>query len=188
MTEPYVGEIRLFAFNRLPPGWLFCQGQEEQIQKMPLLHAAIGTTYGGDGVKTFRLPDLRGRAGIHCGAGTDKTSAYTQGRMVGVEAVSLTVATTPPHFHVVQTADVTGTTAAPAGHYFARPVLSSTYEPVAMYSSNPMPQVPLNPAAVGSVGGGQAHNNMQPFVVLAYAIAYLGVFSNTRLINVERRL
>ncbi len=178
MTEPYLGEIQLFAFNYAPRGWMLCQGQTLQTREYAALFALLGTMYGGDGRTTFMLPDLRGRSPVNWGAATTTTSAYTQGKQAGAETVTITAATLPAHTHVVSGYSDNGTTSPGGANYFAQPVISTTalLPQEAYVPPNVGNPIALNPAAVSSVGGGQPHDNMQPYLTLNYCIAVTGIF------------
>src|SRR3954471_14530174 len=118
MAQPYIGEIRIFAGNFAPAGWAFCDGAQLSISENTNLFQLIGTTYGGDGQQTFRLPDLRGRVPIHMGTGTTGTT-YQLGEQVGVESVTLTVNQIPQHNHSLMATTATGTQANPGGNLLA---------------------------------------------------------------------
>ncbi len=113
MGQPYIGEIRMFAGNFAPAGWMLCAGQTLPISEYEVLFQLIGTTYGGDGQETFNLPDLRGRVPIHMGTGPDGTT-YQQGEMGGVEEVTLTVQQIPNHNHALLASTAEGTQNSPA--------------------------------------------------------------------------
>lgn len=185
MATPYLSEIRLFAFNFPPKGWAFCQGQILPISQNQALFALIGTFYGGNGVTTFQLPDLRGRAVISQGQGPGLQS-YAVGQQLGVETVTLTAAEMPAHTH---TADPTQVTAAlpcvnaaanqtsPSGNVpgIEAASLTATYSTAASDSSMGAAAIAAGIAA-SNVGGGTAHTNMQPFITLSYCIALQGIF------------
>ena len=135
MSSPFIGEIRMFAGNFAPVGWLFCDGSLLDISTFDTLFALIGTTYGGDGQSTFALPDLRGRVPIHQGPG------FAQGQMGGEETVTLTVAQLPAHGHSPQANSNPGTASSPAGAVWANSTLSQ-------YSNAP-PSINMDPAALG---------------------------------------
>src|SRR5215472_6168225 len=153
MSQPYVGEIRMFAGNFAPAGWMFCEGQLHPISENETLYNLIGTTYGGDGQSTFALPDLRGRVPIHFGNG------FTLAETGGVETVTLTTQQIPAHSHPVLATNNVGNAAAPQGQVLAAgsSVASPPYGTDAPQSSRP-------PIAIGSVGGSQPHNNFQPYL------------------------
>ncbi len=165
MSNPYVGEIRMFGGNFAPLGWAFCSGQLLSISENDTLFQLIGTTYGGDGQNTFALPDLRGRLPIHQGSG------YVQGESGGVEQVMLTPSHIPSHTHAVMAASGTGRARTPEG---AVPAGSGTAQ---VYSTG-APDVNLAAAAVGSAGAPaqQAHDNLQPFLCVNFIISLYGIF------------
>src|ERR1700674_437779 len=134
MSSPFIGEIRMFAGNFAPVGWLFCDGSLQNISTFDTLFALIGTTYGGDGQSTFALPDLSGRVPIHQGPG------FAQGQMGGEEKVTLTVAQLPAHGHSPQANSNPGTASSPAGSVWANSTLNQ-------YSNAP-PSINMDPAAL----------------------------------------
>jgi microcystin-dependent protein len=162
MGTPYVGEIRMFAGNFAPAGWMLCQGQLLPISDYDTLFTLIGTTYGGDGQSTFALPNLQSRVPIHQGSG------FTLAQTGGEEQVTLTVNQMPAHTHVPQANSGTGTQNSPAGNVWA----NSANLP---YSPN-APSASMDPAAVGLAGGSQPHDNMVPFLVINFIISLFGVF------------
>lgn len=162
MGQPYVGEIRMFAGNFAPAGWMLCQGQLLPISEFETLFNLIGTTYGGDGQSTFALPNLQSRVPMHQGNG------FTLAQAAGTETVTLTTSQIPAHSHVPQANSGSGTQNSPSGNVWA----SSTNLP---YSTN-APSAAMDPAAVGSSGGSQPHDNMVPFLVINFIISLFGVF------------
>ena len=163
--DNYLSEIRLFPWNWAPKGWALCQGQLMSIAQNAALFSLLGTTYGGNGVSTFALPDLRSRAAIHLYGGT-----YPQGSFGGLEAVMLNSNELPLHTHTFMAVGSPGTAAAPDAHLLANNANSHNY-----YAA-PTSPVHLNPASVSTVGQNGAHNNMQPYLVLNYCICIQGVF------------
>jgi microcystin-dependent protein len=163
MAQPYVGEIRMFAGNFAPAGWLFCDGQLLPISENETLFNLIGTTYGGDGQETFALPDLRGRVPVHQGNGTTLAEAG------GAETVTLTVAQSPKHGHTFVVSTNNATTANPSGNVLAQ---TPSYTPYAAFN----PSTPLNAASVTSVGGSQPHDNMQPYLCVDFIISLFGIY------------
>lgn len=166
LAQPYVGEIRMFAGNFAPAGWALCQGQMIDIYENDTLFTLIGTTYGGDGITTFALPDLRGRAPIHMGQGPGNN--YVIGEQGGVETVTLTTNQTPIHGNGTTSTDP-GTTANPQGGGSAKAVLDRQELNIYSTSSTNTVQGP-------QAGGSQPHENMQPFLVINYIISLYGVF------------
>ena len=165
MAQPYVGEIRMFAGNFAPSGWMFCQGQLLPISQNETLFQLIGTTYGGDGQETFQLPDLRGRIPIHQGNG------FILAQTGGVESVTLTVQQIPSHTHVAIGAAATGDQTSANG---ALPANSVTITP---YLNSP-PDSSFNAGAVGPTGGSQPHTNFQPYLCIDFIISLFGIFPN----------
>ena len=165
MPEPLLGEIRIAAWNYEPPGWMFCAGQTLPIAQYSQLFSLIGTTYGGDGETSFKLPDLRGRLPIHHGWDTDV------GMAGGVEEVVLTTSEMPAHTHTLIASADQGRAADPSYDVFAR----SHTETVFPYVDD-VPDVRLNPQVVGAAGEGRPHENMPPFVCVNYVIAVQGTY------------
>lgn len=167
--DPYVGEIRLFAGNFVPVGWVLCDGRQLQISQYNPLYALIGTTYGGDGKTTFNIPDLRGRVPVHKGQGTGLTTR-TLGSTYGAEAVALATANIPAHTHVISIGG-DATTAIPTNNYLGN---SIGYN---LYSSAGQGDSTMNPLEVSSTTTvGQPHNNMMPSFCLNYIMALTGIF------------
>lgn len=164
--EPLLGQIILFAGNFAPRGWAFCDGQLLPISSNSALFSILGTTYGGDGRTSFALPDLRGRVPMHAGSGPG-LSPRSIGQKVGTENVTLTDEQIPSHSHELKASPLPPDSATPGNT-----VLGATQ----IYNSAVSPLVDMNAGAVGSVGGSQAHNNMQPTLVTNYIIALQGVF------------
>ncbi|MEO6280461.1 tail fiber protein [Roseateles sp.] len=167
MSNPYVGEIRLFAGSFSPTGWMLCQGQLVSIAENDVLFQLIGTTYGGDGQNTFALPDLRGRVPVHQGLGP-ATSARTLGELGGTETITLVRNEMPAHTHALQASAATASGTAPGGA-----VLAATT--VASYGPAPATTA-MTASAVGSAGGGQPHQNMAPTLAVNYIISLYGIY------------
>ncbi len=170
MAEPFLGEIKIFAGNFAPSGWAFCDGSLRAIAQDEALFNLIGTTYGGDGVATFALPDLRGRVPIHQGQGSGLTNRLP-GESGGQETVSLTPQQLPAHTHPPNCASTGGNSISPAGNYWATDPGGNT----AAYSSA-APDSNLNGAAIAPSGQGLPHNNVSPFVAITYIISLFGIF------------
>jgi len=164
MSEPFLAEIRIYGFNFAPRGWALCDGQILPINQNQSLYSLLGTTYGGDGRTTFALPDLRGRVPIHVGAG------HTLGARGGEETHTLTVQEVPSHGHAFQAS--TGGANTPVG---AGAVLATT-EAADIYVGNTMSVQAMSAAQIAPMGGGQAHENRQPFQVVNFCIALQGLF------------
>jgi microcystin-dependent protein len=163
MAQPYVGEIRMFAGNFPPSGWLFCQGQLLAISQNETLFQLIGTTYGGDGQSTFALPDLRGRIPIHQGNG------FIIAETGGAEEITLTVQQIPAHTHPLLATTSVGTAASPQGSVLAASGSSNVYRP------GPT-AVTLSNQTVAPTGGSQPHSNTQPFLCIDFIISLFGIF------------
>jgi len=171
MSDPYLSEIRIFSFNFAPKNWAFCNGQTMSIQQNVALFSLLGTTYGGDGIRTFQLPNLQGNVPISWGNGAG-LSPYTLGEVGGVTNVTLTAATVPQHMHNFNATTMVSATALPTGAVFGNNTGGSG---IANYSSFATAD-PLNPATVELAGGNLPHNNLQPFLVLNFCIALSGIF------------
>lgn len=163
MADPYIGEIRMFAGNFAPAGWMFCEGQLLAISENEALFALIGTTYGGDGESTFGLPDLRGRVPIHQGGGLVLSETG------GTEEVTLTVNQIPGHLHGFSANPGSGTSANVQGN------LLSTSSAVQVYRESTANQN-MNAAAIGSAGGSRPHANLQPYLCVDFIISLFGIF------------
>ena len=163
MAQPYVGEIRMFAGNFAPAGWMFCEGQLLPISENETLFQLIGTTYGGDGQSTFALPDLRGRIPIHQGNG------FILAETGGAEEITLTVNQIPAHSHALLASGGPGNANTPAGNMIGESAA------VKIYTSE-APTANLNPSAVVSTGGSQPHSNFQPYLCVSFIISLFGIF------------
>ncbi len=163
MAQPYVGEIRMFAGNFAPAGWMFCEGQILPISENETLFQLIGTTYGGDGQSNFALPDLRGRIPIHQGNG------FILAETGGVESVTLTMSQIPSHSHGFTATDASGTQSSPAGNRLAQ---SRNIVPYI----NEAPNGNMQGGIVGPSGGSQPHSNMQPYLCVSFIISLFGIF------------
>jgi microcystin-dependent protein len=165
MAQPYVGEIRMFAGNFAPAGWMFCEGQLLPISEYETLFNLIGTTYGGDGQSTFALPDLRGRIPIHQGNG------FILAETGGAEAITLTVNQIPAHSHPFLASTQTGTGANPEGN-----VLDQTSGTIFMYIDGQGPDGAMSAGMISPVGGSQPHTNFQPYLCVDFIISLFGIF------------
>ena len=170
MSQPYVGEIRIFAGNFAPSGWMLCQGQLLAISENETLFQLIGTTYGGDGQSTFALPDLQGRVPMHAGQGPGISQNYILGEKGGVESVTLTIGQIPAHAHNVLAAGTQGDT----GHC-SNNMLGDGAGGLTQYHAGPEPATMLA-TALQNVGGSQPHDNFQPYLVVNFIISLFGVF------------
>jgi microcystin-dependent protein len=163
MAQPYVGEIRMFAGNFAPAGWMFCEGQLLAISEYDTLFNLVGTTYGGDGQSTFALPDLRGRLPLHQGGG------FTLAETGGVEQVTLTVSQLPAHAHSLAASTNDASAANAAGNVLAQ---TASYTP---YVSSVVPVTALAPS-LATTGGSQPHSNFQPYLCIDFIISLFGIF------------
>ena len=170
MGQPYVGEIRMFAGNFAPVGWMFCQGQLLPISEEETLFNLIGTTYGGDGQSTFALPDLRGRVPLHMG-NPPSGGSFVIGENGGVETVTLTQQQIPQHTHALQASNAVANAATPQSNLTGQ-AAAKLYH-VLPPSTGP---VFLNPQSVTSTGGSQPHQNMQPYLCVSFIISLFGIF------------
>lgn len=160
MSEAFLGELRIVAFNFPPKGWAFCNGQIMAIQQNAALFSLLGTTYGGNGVQNFQLPNLQGRAPMHVG------DQSPQGQQAGEANHTLIVAELAPHTHAIA-----GTSDAPSQTPVGSWPSSSGHLPYA-----PTPNTTLHPSAINPGGGGQSHNNLPPYLVVNFCIALVGIF------------
>lgn len=168
MAEPFIGEIRVVGFGFAPRGWAPCNGQILPIAQNQALFAILGTTYGGNGQTTFALPDLRGRAPMSWGQGPG-LSNRTLGESAGEAAVTLTTNQIPMHPHLASGASGAGTANTPTGNIWAAGTQQDNH-----YA--PSSDTTMNPGAIGSTGGSQPHNNVQPSLSLMFVIALVGIF------------
>ncbi len=164
MAEPFLSEIRLFSFGFPPKGWALCDGQLLPIAQNQGLFSLLGTTYGGDGRVNFGLPNLRGRVPIHMGGG------HTLGERGGEQAHTLAISELPMHTHSANATSIAATASNPATTRMpARASGANLYAAASNLTA-------LDAQAIPSVGGSQAHLNMQPFLVLNFCIALQGIF------------
>ena len=165
MSQPFVGEIRMFGGNFAPAGWAFCDGSLLPISENETLFQLIGTTYGGDGQTTFALPDLRGRIPVHVGPG------FTLGEQGGAETVTLTVQQLPVHSHAANAVSGSANSSASPGN-------NTTWGGVT--SGNPYTDQPgdvtMNPGSIGLSGGSQPHDNFMPYLCVNFILSLFGVF------------
>jgi len=164
--EPFLSEIQLYSFAFAPKNWAMCNGQLLPINQNQPLFALLGTTFGGNGQTNFALPNLRGRVAIHTGNG------HTLGETGGQESHVLTSSELAAHTHVAQADAKAGN----ANSFNPQAAYPADTSPVLAYSSGSANMVAMSPAMVSSIGGGQAHENRQPYLTLNYCIALAGVF------------
>ncbi len=162
MSEPFVGEIRVFPYGFAPRGWALCNGDVLPIQSNQALFSILGTTYGGDGVTTFALPNLQGRVPVHPGNG------ITLGEASGEEAHTLAISEMPVHNHMAAGSSSPASTKVAAANVWAA-------TPHLIYSDTPGNQL-MSPQALGTAGSSQPHGNMQPYLALSFCIALEGIF------------
>lgn len=163
MAQPYVGEIRMFAGNFAPAGWMFCEGQLLPISENETLFNLIGTTYGGDGQSTFALPDLRGRIPIHQGNG------FILAETGGAEEITLTVSQIPAHSHPMLASTNVSQDPNPSGKVVGQSGSALLYIQDTTDSN-------MSPLAALSVGGSQPHTNFQPYLCVDFIISLFGIF------------
>jgi microcystin-dependent protein len=169
--DNFLGEIRLFGGTFAPAGWALCNGATLDIASNDALFVLLGTTYGGDGIQTFALPDLRGRVPLHQGAvSTEPSVSYVIGQTGGTPSVTLTANDLPSHTHPLTIASATGTSADPTGN-----VIGAVASATLLYF-DAAPGTALDPRMVGPAGNGVPHDNMQPYAVMNYIIATEGIF------------
>jgi len=163
MSNPYIGEIRMFGGSFPPAGWAFCNGATIPISENETLFQVIGTTYGGDGQETFNLPNLQSRVPVHMNA------SYVIGEQAGVESVTLTTQQIPNHTHSLLGSTGNGAQAGPAGNVLASSTVMAPYASESADSA-------MAASSIGPVGGSQPHENMQPYLVINYIISLFGIF------------
>jgi len=163
MGQPFVGEIRMFAGNFAPAGWMFCEGQLLPISENETLFQLIGTTYGGDGEETFALPDLRGRLPMHRGNG------FIQAETGGAEEITLTVNQIPAHNHAFLVSTASAGLSSPLNS------LPGNSPSIDLYLED-VTAVDFSPQAMTPVGGNQPHTNFQPYLCVDFIISLFGVF------------
>jgi len=169
VSEPFLSEIKIMSFGFAPKGWAQCNGQFLPINQNQALFSLLGTVYGGNGQTTFALPDLRGCVPLHEGSG------HTLGEKAGAQAVTLSINQLPTHVHdfsantCVQSASANATAGVPTSNFWAN-------SGRAAYSTGGVSLGAMSPQAVSTVGGSQAHQNMQPFLALNFCIALQGIF------------
>jgi microcystin-dependent protein len=172
MSEPFIGEIRLFSFTRAPVGWELCQGQLLPIAQNDALFSLLGTAYGGDGRTTFALPDLRGRIPLKFGAGPAQPD-YAIGQRVGMEQVTLTEPQLPGHSHTFFANSAKATASAPADT-----VQLGALNPDTMYvtDASGLSTAQANATSIAPTGGNRSHDNMMPTLTVSYCIATTGIY------------
>jgi microcystin-dependent protein len=172
MSQPYVGEIRMFGFNRTPNGWMACDGSLQSIAEYEVLYTLIGTTYGGDGQSTFGLPDLRGRLPIHQGQGPG-LSSYVLGQKSGTESVTLTQAQMPAHTHTVVATTAAANSLSPGPTLLPAAVSGDTLYVTDLTGAT---AIAMSAQSTSVSGGSQPHENCMPTLTVQYCIAWAGIF------------
>ena len=172
MSQPFIGEIRMFGFGRTPNGWQACDGSLLSIAEYEVLFTLIGTTYGGDGQSTFAAPDLRGRLPIHQGQGPG-LSNYVIGQVSGTETVTLNTLQMPAHTHTVL-----ATTAAATTGNITNAIIPGAVSGETMYATDTAGGAAFTvaPVSVTAAGGSQPHDNTMPTLTVQYCIAWAGVY------------
>jgi microcystin-dependent protein len=177
MSEFYIGQVMLVGFGFAPKYWAQCSGQLMSIAQNQALFSLLGTTYGGNGVQTFALPDLRGRTPIGAGSSVDAgwQPNFVQGQVGGVENVTLNNAQVPAHVHQVNASTAVGNNRLPSARVFAQST-NTGGAAVPLYAPAGGSVVQMNPATVAQSGQNQPHNNMQPYMALNFCIALQGIY------------
>lgn len=169
MSAPFMGEVRVFAGTFAPRDWAYCNGQSLAISQNDALYALLGTTYGGDGVNSFNLPEARGRVPVGQGTGPGLT-ARVLGQSFGTETVTLVSTQLPAHSHAVSVSDTDANLSTPTGqligkgHHYQSPSITTGRT------------AQMLPNAVGQIGGGQPHENMMPFLAMSFILCLQGIF------------
>jgi microcystin-dependent protein len=169
MSQPFVGEIRMFGGSFAPAGWAMCDGQLQPISQNETLFNLIGTTYGGDGQETFALPDLQGRIPLHQGTNPGTGTTFQIAQKDGVESVTITTNTLPTHNHAFVASQDGATGNAPTNNLVASATNIKNWSPFP-------PTGNMNANALMPIGGSQPHENMMPFLVVTYIISLFGIF------------
>ena len=174
MSNYFLGEIRMFPFAFAPKHWVLCNGQTLQIQQYAALFSLLGTAYGGNGVTTFNLPDLRGRAAVH--QGTSGGASYVMGQHAGEEMHTLLTTELPQHNHLLSANNSTSNrTAIPSSSTSLGVATDQNSAALKIYSTS-SPNTVLASQAIGAAGSNTPHQNMMPYVVMNYCIALFGIF------------
>jgi microcystin-dependent protein len=168
MSEPFVGEIRMFGFNFAPLGWALCNGQLLPINENPALFSLLGTTYGGDGQATFALPDMQSRVPVGQGQGPG-LSSYAEGQAGGAETVTLAAVQMPWHAHPVRASSSAADSGQPDGRVLARAASH-------IYTAEPDTSTVMNADMLGEAGDSQPHDNIQPYLAVNFCIALAGIY------------
>jgi microcystin-dependent protein len=173
--EPYLGEIKLFGGNFAPSGWALCNGQLLAISQYAALFSILGTTYGGNGVQTFGLPNLQGRTPIHWGTGPGLTTRVL-GEIDGTENVSLLISNMPAHNHLINASTTVATQVLPTNFILAQSVDTAAGGAPSNFIEPTGANTTLASTAVSMAGSSLPHDNMQPYLAVSFIIALVGVF------------
>lgn len=170
MANPFLCEIKIISWNFAPQGWAFCNGQLLPINQNQALFSLMGTTYGGNGQTNFALPDLRGKTPVHEGSG------LTLGQVGGEINHTVSISEMPQHNHPVNVIATTGASSANVNNPSAASLATSA--PAEIYKSNAgnPTLISMSPSTISNVGGNQPHNNMQPYLVLNFIVALVGIY------------
>jgi len=168
VSEQFIGEIRMFGFNFAPTGWALCNGQLLPINQNTALFSLLGTFYGGNGTTTFALPNLQSRVPVHQGTGTG-LSPYVIGQSGGAETVTLTTSQMPAHSHSVRTTRLPAQQPQPQNRLLA-PNSENAYR------DTPETGILMAPSMIADTGGGQPHDNVQPYLTVNFCIALVGIY------------
>jgi len=168
--DPFVAEIRIFPFNFAPRGWAFCNGQLLSISQNTALFSLLGTTYGGDGVTNFALPNIQGRVPVHPGQGPG-LRAHSLGEFAGEDTVVLGIPQMSSHRHTLLATTITGGNSTPSGESLGNSGAISLYQ-----SDTTLNLVNMATQGIANVGSGQAHNNLMPYLTLNFCISLQGVY------------
>ncbi|MDR7208662.1 tail fiber protein [Flavobacterium piscis] len=168
MADPFVAEIRIFSFNFAPKGWAWCDGQILPLSQNTALFSLLGTTYGGNGMSNFALPDLQGRAPMHPGQGPG-LSLHDLGETGGSETVTLIQSEIPSHNHTLSVGSLNAQSTTPANTVLGRGNPVKIYSPIGAVT-------PMGVNAITPSGGDQPHNNMMPYLTMCFSISLQGIF------------
>jgi microcystin-dependent protein len=169
MSQPFIGEIRMFAGNFAPASWAFCNGQLMPISEYDALFFLLGTTYGGDGISTFAVPDMRGRIPVHAGIGPGLAIQHHLGDQAGSETVTLLPAQLPAHSHALNASTQNADSKNPR-----RRIPAITAEPA--YAEGASAVTPMHASAIANSGGNEAHPNVMPVLCVHFIIALAGIY------------
>ena len=177
MSNPFLGEIRMFGGSFAPAGWAMCNGQLMDIAQNDALFSLLGTSYGGDGISNFGLPNLQGRLAV-CQGNGQGLAPHTIGETAGTETVTLTTNQIPQHNHAFQASTITATTTVPGATVLpAPPSIPAGHFFVINDNTTPAPTMDaLEAAACGTAGGSQPHDNLMPTLCVTFIIALNGIY------------